>query len=770
MRTQLNGRLLAAVGSGVVVLAVAVVLLHGVQVRRGARSLLQSADAAEQQGRTADAAKVLGDYLTLVPEDSDVQARYGLLLEQLPGPESRPHALAVFRRVLARRPDRDDVRRHFIRLALDLGRFDDARQQLAVLMGAFPDDAELEQALGHCQEADRDYAGAADWYARAVQHDPHRVDSYTRLARLLRLHLAQPARADQLMDDLVAANSDSAPAYLARAFYRRDFGSLEDAALELDRARQLAPQDTGVLLACADLAQERGRWTGARADLRRCLELDPRDLRAVQALAMLEDQAGRCPDAVACLRLGLQSFPEQPDMLAALAELLIAENQPAGANALVARLGPAGGRPEQIAYLEARLLLHGGQRLEAARALVRLRSAATPPELLDRVELFLGQCYAELGDTDRQLAMYRRAVERNPLSSPLRLALASALADAGRADEAIAESWQALSGRNPPAAGWGVLVRLLMRRHLDAAPAQRDWAEVDRALDLAVGAAPEVVEIPVLRAEALRLRNQPEQARAALEAVKSQFADRAEIPIALADLAGIQGDSEVALRILEEAGRQFGDRVDLRLARARCWARRGTSETAVRLGELEQDLGGLTPADRARLLGGLAEVYSSAGDSRQARRLWTRVADADPNGLNLRLLLFDGAVRDEDEALVQRLLADIRRIEGEEGALWRYAEAMHALELARRGNRKVIADARTRLAEVGARRPTWARVPLLAANLDELEGNPKQALEDYLRAIELGDRQTSVLRRVAQLLAEQGRHAEAERLLSRLQH
>jgi hypothetical protein len=68
-----------------------------------------------------------------------------------------------------------------------------------------------------------------------------------------------------------------------------------------------------------------------------------------------------------------------------------------------------------------------------------------------------------------------------------------------------------------------------------------------------------------------------------------------------------------------------------------------------------------------------------------------------------------------------------------------------------------VGEARDLLAQAEASRPAWARPPLLEAGFDELEGLPDDALDHYLAAVERGERQPAVLRRVRQLLSEQGR-------------
>src|SRR5205807_4452033 len=105
-------------------------LLHSHQVRRNAGDLLSQADRAEEQGRFDQAAECLGRYLALVPDDTDVWARYGLLLAHdklATSPKARLRAFLTLERVLRREPKRRDVRRRLVGVAMRLGRFTDAR-------------------------------------------------------------------------------------------------------------------------------------------------------------------------------------------------------------------------------------------------------------------------------------------------------------------------------------------------------------------------------------------------------------------------------------------------------------------------------------------------------------------------------------------------------------------------------------------------------------------------------------------------------------------
>src|SRR5581483_3300093 len=108
--------------------------------------------------------------------------------------------------------------------------------------------------------------------------------------------------------------------------------------------------------------------------------------------------------------------------------------------------------------------------------------------------------------------------------------------------------------------------------------------------------------------------------------------------------------------------------------------------------------------------------------------------------LRVRLRLFDLALNAGNEPGLAQLLEEIRGIEGE-GALWHYGEAARCTLRIRQGQQEeLFAAARAHLAAVASQRGGWSRLPLLEAELEELDGNAERAVECYQRAIELGNR------------------------------
>lgn len=662
-------------------------------------------------------------------------------------------------------------------VALELRRYDDARDHLLVLLQAAPEDGALMQQMGRCEEERGQYLAAADWYTRAVRQQPHEVESYVRLARLLRFRLGKKAEADQKMEELAAANAESFQAHLARARYFREVApgevteketSLKAAAAAAAKARALAPQDVEVLLESAEVAQDQGQTDEARQALRRGVELAPRDARLYLALARLEQRAGRGAEAVACLRRGAAALPGRGDLLWPLAEMLLEGGETDEAAAVVARLEVANYAAPLVDYLKARLLMKKSEWRAAAAAFEAvLPLLSDAPQLTKRAHLFVAQCYGQLGDTEREYASCRQALADDPLWVPGCLHLGALLSAQGRIDEAL-EIYHSVESAEPRARV--LAARLVLLRTLRQPPAKRHWAEVARALDEAEAKLPDAVEIPLLRAEYYANQDAPEdraRAREVLTRAKDRNPKQVELWVALADLAAHGGEDP--RKVLDEAGRVLGDRAELRLACVRYWAAHPGAEASSALAKLGDDLDRFTPEDRRRVLAALADAYSQNGDPREALRLCRKAAAGQPNDLVLRLRMFDLATQAGDEAALPPLVAEVRRLEGEQGALWRYGEACQLIRKALAGDKGGLKEAEGLLAAAAERRPRWAQVYLRRGEVSELRGDVETALTHYQKAVELGDRTPDALRRVVQLLYARHRYAEADQIIQKLQ-
>jgi tetratricopeptide (TPR) repeat protein len=116
------------------------------------------------------------------------------------------------------------------------------------------------------------------------------------------------------------------------------------------------------------------------------------------------------------------------------------------------------------------------------------------------------------------------------------------------------------------------------------------------------------------------------------------------------------------------------------------------------------------------------------------------------------------------------LIEELKAIEGDEGTLWRFGKAtqlIHQAEAQR--DPTPLAEATEQLTAVAKRRTTWGRVPLAQAQILDLGGKSDAAIAKYRLALQLGEQSPATYRRLATLLANQGRVDEADEMIRNLQ-
>jgi tetratricopeptide (TPR) repeat protein len=770
MPRRVNVKLLVALLVGLAVTCVGLYGLYGLQVRRGAATLLGRAEQAEEQGDPARAADYLRQYLTLRPDDGDVLTRFGLLLNQrATSGAARFEAFLVLKQAFRLQPERRDVGLLLVQLAMDFGRYADARTVLDTLLVATPDDGELEELCGRCEEGDGHYYPARASFVKAIQHAPDRTLSYERLAGLQRAVLGEHEEADRIIEQMVAANPGSYQAYLARGRYRQRFQSIEQAAKDMTIALSLAPQNAEVMLAAADVARVQNRLDDARALLRQAIQILPKDARMYTTLALVEHRAGRDDEGVQCLREGLKAVPEseQRGMLLILVDLLIQKKQVKEATALITRLRRGEADAALLDYQGARVLIHQGQWSGALRILERLSPAlANDPELAAQAHLCRSLCYENLGAPDLQLSAVRDAVAMDPSSTPARLQLASALLVRGQIDDAIHEL-ELIT--NLPAGGRSLLAQAVLIRTAHLPAERRDWGKTEQLLESAEKAAPKSMEVLLLRAELLALQGQPERGRQLVQKARDQQPEEVGLWMALVLWDQRFGAGKNVNALLDEAARRLGARRELQAARLDYWLRTDPAQARAFMKELERQLDRYPTADQHELIEALAAAYARLGDAKEAERLWEQLAARQPTNLPIRLRLFDLAFQAGDDEGIQQHLEKMRGIEGEDGTFWRYGKAAWCVMKAKRGDKEKLAEARHWLIQIAPGRRQWARLHLLEAEIQELEGDPELALSNYQLAYELGDHRLGVARRLVELLYERQQFAKADQIIRDLQ-
>lgn len=834
---KLNVKLLLTLVLGTAALAAAVGGAHAFQYGRIADALRFQARRAEENGQPERSARYMARYLEFKPRDMEARAELARTLagDAFAGSlRARARAARLLDEVVTDDPGRTDLRRLLARVALEINQLQTARRQLEALLPekdvAWPEgekepapDAargELELLWARLFEAETHREQALVIYKQAVHDLPGEQLGYVRLAYLLRgknqketndaARLVNAARADEVMDRLVEKNPESYRAYLARWNYRRDCryfyegdalsgDHLEAAAEDVAKALKRSPESVEVLLAASDLAQLRADVVADEPDDRKDAKAS-RERREKRMRAYREEARNYLRQGLKIREkagAGAESDAEYRQLLWVLANLWLDEIDGPGADPsseearrasqetrqltdlLRKTKGTVGVAPAEV--LQARLWMTEREWTKAAALLEHARPALiSPPELVARIDLYIGRCYAQTQQWKPALAAFQRVADAGVPSdgsqTMARLGLAEAKWRLERYDEAVEDYRQVMRGTKVPVSGWLDLARVEVERQLLRDPAKREWDQADKDLDLAAKTNPGVAEVSVLRAEVLVARGRAAEAEALLKKACDADPKKPEYWVALATLAEHGGERYQALAVLGEAEKALGDCVDLRLARARFWsAQPDEKRRREALAALAKDGDKLPSDDRARLLAGLAEAQYLAGDAAAARALVDELAalPAYKNDLRLRLVLFDLALKAGDAARMQAALESIQSAEGRAGAYTYFGQALRDLWLARQRNNdpEKIKSALALLQQADQAWPNWSRMYLARAEAEELAGDEKAAeaaITDLKKAIELGEDGPEAVQRLVKLLTQRGRYAEVESAMGQL--
>jgi tetratricopeptide (TPR) repeat protein len=801
----LNLRFLAVAVVLLALPAVGVHFLHGYQVQRSSHLLLRQATEAETAGDHLKSAGYLRRYLALDPQSTDALVRLGIALDEngkkTKADKDRMQALMVLEQGARRDPDRVELHRRLVDLNMDYGDFLTAKHHFDALQRKnYVDDAALLKLKGDWElaankDAGGKYAQAAQWYSLALAKAPADLDLYVKLAELYRSHLQDTPAADLLMLAMVNQNAKSYQAHLVRAKYLLKFaaadaeplpkeeaakflaGKFEEANTHLDTANALSPNAIEVVLTRANLAMVRRDLTKARAILQDGLKTNPKHIPLYMAMIAIEVQEGRWEEGLAVAQRGLQALPEQPELLQALAGLLLRKGDIAEADRVAARLDKTKYSAAAKEMLKAQVAFRQGKWGEAAARLDAIRPHLTERTALE-ADVLLGQCHERLGNPDQALTYYQQALKADPVLIPARVGVATAKLSLGRTDEAVAAYRQALLLAPSAQTVRLALARVLILKTLRLPPEGRDWKEVADELKALDKENVNDTEVVLLKADFLLYSDRAkglDRALDLLQTARKEHPDRAELWVALANLTALRAGTPTAgvpaaLKVLDEATAQPGleKAFELKLARIALVRYLPPEEARPALNAVAAGLPADARGGRGRVQLALIAAYLGLNAWPETERVCSQLAREQPDNLAAWLILFDLHLRTGNSGGLDQALEAMRRVEaGQDGPYWNYAQA---LRLVRQGkaDAKQLARARKHLDDAAKRRWSWAAIPTLRAAIDELEGKKHDALDHYRTAVRLGESRPDVLHKFARLLVEEHRDAELQQLLTDL--
>jgi tetratricopeptide (TPR) repeat protein len=793
MTYTLNFRFLLKVAVPTVVALVGIYAMHRWQSSRQVELFRKLADSARKNAEqaevehTADSKVIRGRkldeeikyrarYLALRPNDVDARERLGRIRFERARRQS--DAVAAYRLLedaLRRGPERDELRRYIVDIALDprLELVDQAKVHLDKLRSDHPNERGLLAQEALRLEMKGDIAGAAKHYKQSLPEESGNVSSYERLAYLLRRVkdpviskqiLSQPEFkkpdaelkdvADTIITDLLQRNPNDYLAHVAAATYYRAFGDESQVRAETEAALSLVkdkPVPVVILLvidverehARALLAQVAGRDVGlgkrlsivaeaCRAWARaRGVAVDekgnpthPEVARIHGALAGIELDSGNVAAAESILVRGTAELPDSAELWSALCDVRILRNNSEGAKAALASARDAGWPDSLVAYYDARIDTISGKWVEAAAKLNIVRDDASFTAYVRPANLLLARCYEQMGEADRRIEALNRVLTGTDLTDRLSAQAtrgqAETQASLGHSDAAI-DLYQVLAAVDPSA--WLLIAKLRLEQALQQPKANRNFKSVEEALVHAEQRLhPDTTELVLLRADLCYLRGDKTRSRQLIADLHTRRQDDVAVWIALAVQWNRDSNPRKVTSTLDIAQSKFGDVIELRLARATLLDNPEAPEWDEQLKKLAAPADTISSTDRIRLLKTLAEIAIGAKHHALAEQFLIEIGRSADYDIGSKMRRFDVALASDNIPAAEAALAEIARVDQVDGSSYKTARAVFLLNQAQFNPKDVTArdEAERLLKELDQVRPGWSRITLGQAVVADL--------------------------------------------------
>ena len=787
---KLNLKWLCGVGIGLVSLFTMAFVVHAFQISRNASAFVREAKRAQAEKRPREAIEHLRRYVKLAPDDPEGLLLFGTLLASVNRSEA---ALLTLSQALQKWPDRMDIRRKFVEVSMNVGRFADATDQLKdSLIPASPSDGGLLELLSDCQVGQSQYQDAEKTLEAALEMAPDQLDCYLKLAMLRQGKLNRPGDAIEPVNQMVDNNSGNHLAYFKRIQWLLERISeirsslkvsrrtnLADVNSLLDQAKQdseqmlkLAPNDADSLMLATQLAHESNLDERARELARHGIEVEPGKPRFYFVLAELEMAAKNPRVAIDVLRQGTSNVTDSAQLKWLLADFLIGAGdtkEVAEASNLISQLRLAKYPEAQLNFLEGAASNRNEEWLESIRLFNGARSGLRDrPDLLKRLDYLLGIAHRETRATEQALICFRRSVATDPDWIPARLALAETLLRQGFVREAIADYRLVAARPGVSTSTLYALAKSYLEANLQTKAELRNWDDFDEILNQIERHEHSPSQVSVLRMERFIATDNREAAVKVISDARENYPEEPDLWSAQIALAQLDRDWDRVEELFAKAVKSLGDTVPLRAQKGRYLIQRYENEAVDQLRQLATPLSDWSEKENIQLARGFAPIFLAIKEFDDSQALALQVAKAEPKNLNVRLLLLDLASRAKRPKLIENVLEEIRSITGE-GAIWNYTKAFLLTAMSRDNlNNDSLDEAISYLKKSRILSPNWERIPLLLAETYELKGMRKQACDQYMESIQLGERRTNIISHVLSLLFYDRRFEEAEKLIRSL--
>ncbi len=735
---------------------------------RSEQGLVLGNKAYEDQ-KWEEAAEYLGRYLAVQRDDVETLLKYARAQQHIRPIRSSniQQTIGAYRAVL--RVDKNNVTAamNLMEIYLGIGSPGEAeliaRRQLETSQ-----DPGIQRMLALALAAQRKFTEAAAELKRIVQEHPDQVLAYEALGQLVEQRPADfQGTALQWFDAAVQNNSSSALAYIVRADFHLRNKDLSLALADLKQAESKDLSDSTVRLRLARELIDCGALDQAEEHLRQVQTAAPADQGLWQTWALLALKSKSPEKMLTVAKEGLRELSSQPwDFMPLAAELFIRCGHIEDANGCIADMNRKNVSPPVTAFLQGLVASEQGNLLQAVKY---WRQSVESGNKSAQVRLSLALTLARLGDTRSALRQLHTFISENPDSYEGHLALAKLLAQSGKWAEAAKQAKQAskLAPDNPEPAllNLQAQMQLLLTGPEETQRGQAQmWRDLQKQLTALEKTSGGSDEVKLLQVQFAVQQKRFEEARVLLDQLKQTNVSPVRIVMAEAELLAAQNKTDEAIQNLNDAVEEYPETTELveymAILLDQQDKRQDCEEVIKRaLTRLQE------PVARRNLVLLLVQFYTRWERQDSAYTLLSEFANKLPNDILIKrlLLLCEPVIQDSQQA--QKLVDEIKSLEGQEGWQWRYEQAR--IWFAAGDFKSHYPQITSLLQENILANPDDQASRLLLARSYERAGEAQLALSMYREALRISPDDLRVIIPAVAALYNAKEYDEAEQVLKR---
>ncbi len=694
---------------------------------------------------------------------------------------------------LRRNEDNRELREAAVELDMKFGRLQDAIFHLEKLIAMDPadDDAGHRVELATCYVRSGKEPEAMNILKQLVGFDeetrtfrpdqavaPNEIDAYNLLAVTYERKL-NPQLADLVIQQVTIANPDSARAWLQRATFANAFRKDPAAAAAyVDKALEVSPDDESSLLLGGQLAVQAGQYDRARGLFERLLAVNPKNVGGYQGLATWAAAKGDMNRALDILKTGLEKNPNDLALLWQRANTEIEMGRLDLTEKTLGEIKAANFRQYYVDFLEGRMHLVKREWLQASNKLASARPyiAQFRPEWVSSLDQYLALTYEQLGKHDQRLEVIDRVLESDPKNITMRFGRAQALAALRQNDRAI-EEFEELRRLIPnpsilPPTMLGAFFDLETMKQLSRPESDRQWKDAEKLVEL-IAKNPSVSRTVAgtIMERFFRASGQKERADEVFKRVLELNPKNLALQLDKVYRQSQQPDGfQPALAELNELRAKNGDLVEFRLLEANMLAANRAPNLLQRLDELAQNLDDYSDRQKSELYFQLGRYYLGIDKFDQARQLWIKYAELNPNDIEHAMRLFE---LDVVASSIDQAKKSVKRIESivtSDGAEAKWAKAaIITLEVqAQKRPKADLVDALAAVNDAVSTRKNWEAPYRLQGEIYAIRGETDAAVASFEKAVSAGSTNVETFKRLVRLYYDKGKYRKCKEMLDKL--